>query len=230
MFIALILVVLLGAVGAVALLAGQSEALLSANFRQGQEAVYVADGALNRALTDLTGLPDWTQVLSGTATGSFADGSATGSKPLPAGGTAVLCCGGSTLTGELQLRAYGGSGWGADTPQWQMFSWGPAALWHNAAQIQSVFYSVVWAADDPADPIPPSWAVPAALGGRAGERAAGFSGPTHRRRSGWRTRSRRWPDGPRATHRLGRRADRGRRRAADRAAQGLPGPLVVPAG
>jgi len=151
LFLTLVLVVLLGAVGAIALLAGQSETLLSANFRQGHEALYVADGALNRALTDLAVLPDWTPVVSGVATSSFVDGPAIGAKPMPAGGTAMLCCGGSSLTGELQLRGYGGSDWGADTPQWRIYSWGPAADWLTPARIHSVFYSVVWAADDPSD-------------------------------------------------------------------------------
>jgi hypothetical protein len=150
-FLALILVVLLAAVGAVALLAGQSETLLSASFRQGHEALYVADGALNRALKDLTDLPDWTPILSGVATSSFVDGPATGTKPLPAGGTALLCCGGTSLTGELQLRGNGAGDWGADTPQWQVYSWGPAALWLTGTRIDSVFYVVVWAADDTSD-------------------------------------------------------------------------------
>jgi len=150
-FLALILVVLLAAVAAVALLAGQSETLLAASFRQGHEALYVADGGLSRALKDLTDMPDWTPILSGIATSSFVDGPATGIKPLPSGGTAVLCCGGSSLTGELQLRGNGGGDWGADTPQWQIYSWGPVTGWLSDTRIQSVFYVVVWAADDTSD-------------------------------------------------------------------------------
>jgi hypothetical protein len=151
LFLTLILVVLLGAVAAVAVLAGQSETVLSANFREGNEALYVADGALNRAITDLTALPDWTLVLSGVATSSFIDGPATGAKPMPAGGTAMLCCGGSSWTADLQLRGTGAGGWGADTPQWQIYSWGPAGGWLTPTRIHSVFYTVVWAADDPSD-------------------------------------------------------------------------------
>jgi hypothetical protein len=151
LLVALILVVLLGAVGAVALLAGQSETLLSANYRQGHEALYVADGALNRALKDLADLPDWTPILAGIGTSSFVDGPAIGPKPLPAGGAAVLCCDSASLTGELQARGYGGGDWGADTPEWRIYAWGPASLWLTASRIYSVFYSVVWVADDPAD-------------------------------------------------------------------------------
>jgi hypothetical protein len=150
-FLALILLVLLAAVAAVAMLAGQSETLLAASFRQGHEALYVADGGLNRALKELADMPDWTPILSGVATSSFVDGPATGTKPMPGGGTSVLCCGGTSLTGGLQLRGNGGGDWGADTPQWQIYSWGPAALWLTDTRIHSVFYVVVWAADDTSD-------------------------------------------------------------------------------
>lgn len=148
LLIAVILVVLLSAVAAVAMLSGQSETLLAANFRQGYEGLYVADGALQRAVKDLTALPDWTSVLSGVATSSLVDGPAAGAKPVPAGGTVVLCCSASSLTADLQARGNGGGDWGANTPQWQIYAWGPAAAWLPVDKIHSVFYTVVWVADD----------------------------------------------------------------------------------
>ncbi|MEO5896143.1 MAG: pilus assembly PilX N-terminal domain-containing protein [Vicinamibacterales bacterium] len=151
LFLAIILVVLLSAVGAVATLSGQSETLLAANFRQGHEALYVADGALQRAVSDLTDLPDWTAILSGVATSTVLDGPAAGSKPVPGGGTRVLCCGSSSLTADLQARGNGGGDWGANTPQWQIYAWGPAAGWLAADKIHSVFYAVVWVSDDVGD-------------------------------------------------------------------------------
>jgi Tfp pilus assembly protein PilX len=151
LFIAIILVVLLSAVGAVAMLSGTSETWLAANFRQGHEALYVADGALQRAVKDLTDLPDWTAVLSGVATSTVADGPATGARPVPGGGTVVLCCSVPSLTGVLQARANGGDSWGANTPQWQIYAWGPAAGWLPVDKIHSVFYAVVWVADDVGD-------------------------------------------------------------------------------
>ena len=151
LLLAIILVVLLSAVAAVAMLAGQSETLLSANFRQGHEGLYVADGALQRAVRDLTDLPDWTPVLSGVATSTVADGPAAGSKPVPGGGTLVLCCGAPSLTDDLQARGNRGGDWGADTPEWQIYAWGPAAGWLAADKIHSVFYAVVWVSDDVGD-------------------------------------------------------------------------------
>lgn len=151
LLLAMIVVMLLAAAGAAAILAAQSEVLIAASFRQAREAAYVAEGAVSRALDDLAANPDWTTVLSGTVVSTFIDGSATGSKPLPSGGTAVLCCGASSLTGDLQVRGNGGADWGADTPQWQIFGWGPASAWLPAGGVRSVFYTAVWVADDPAD-------------------------------------------------------------------------------
>jgi hypothetical protein len=151
LFLAMVLVVLLSAVAAVAMLAGQSETLLAANFRQGHEALYVADGALQRAVRDLTDLPDWTAILSGVATSSFADGPATGSKPLPGGGTVVLCCSAASITASLQARGNAGGDWGANTPEWRIYAWGPADAWLSADKIHSPFYAAVWVADDVGD-------------------------------------------------------------------------------
>jgi len=151
LFLAIILVLLLSAVGAVAMLAGQSETLLAANFRQGHEALYVADGALQRAMKDLADLPDWTAVLSGVATSTVVDGPAAGSKPVPGGGSVLLCCGASSLTEDLQSRGNAGGDWGANTPEWQIYAWGPAAGWLAADKIHSVFYAVVWVSDDVGD-------------------------------------------------------------------------------
>jgi hypothetical protein len=63
----------------------------------------------------------------------------------------VLCCGGGSLTDELQQRGHGGKSWGANTPQWRMFAWGGAPAWLAAGRATSPFYVVVWIADDVED-------------------------------------------------------------------------------
>ncbi|MEO6212111.1 MAG: PilX N-terminal domain-containing pilus assembly protein [Vicinamibacterales bacterium] len=151
LLLAIILTVLLAAVGAAAMLAGHSETLIAAHFRQGHEAVYVAEGALSRAIRDIADLPAWTAILSGVATSTFVDGPSDVSKRLPTGGMVVLCCGGSSQTVNLQVRGNGAGDWGANTPQWRIYSWGPASAWLPDGNIQSVFYTVVWASDDVAD-------------------------------------------------------------------------------
>jgi hypothetical protein len=151
LLLAIALVLILLAIGAAVSIASRTETLIAASFRQAREAVYAAEGAVALAVRDLDGIADWSMVLSGAVTSSFTDGAAIGPRTLPGGGAVVLCCGPSSLTGEVQQRAHAGRSWGADTPRWQIFAWGPASGWLPAGRIQSAIYVVVWAADDPAD-------------------------------------------------------------------------------
>lgn len=150
-FLAMIITMLLAAVGSAAILASHTETLIAANFRQGREALYVAEGAVARAMKDLADLAVWNAALSGAATSTLLDGPATGRKTLPGGGTVVLCCGAASLTGEVQLRGHGGGDWGPDTPQWRIYGWSPASAWGSDSQVRSPFYTVVWVSDDAAD-------------------------------------------------------------------------------
>jgi len=151
LLLAVVLVMLLTAVGSAAILASHAETLIAANFRQSREALYVAEGATARMMKDLTDLTDWSAALSGVATSTFIDGPADVEKNLPGGGRVVLCCGPASLTAGVQFRRTGGGDWGLDTPQWKLYGWGPASAWRTGDQIQSVFYTVVWVSDDAAD-------------------------------------------------------------------------------
>ena len=112
--------------------------------------MFVAEGGLARALQDLSPLTDWTPALAG-ASSTFTDGSAVGTKQLPGGDAAVLCCDAGSLTSDLQQRAHGGMRWGPNTPQWRMFAWGPSSRWLPGARALAPFYVVVWLADDVED-------------------------------------------------------------------------------
>jgi hypothetical protein len=102
-------------------------------------------------VSELAGLSDWTAVVSGGVTSTFAEGPMTGPRALPSGGVVTLCCDASSFTREVQQRAYGGADWGADTPEWRLFAWGPASGWLGAGRISSLVYVAVWIADDPHD-------------------------------------------------------------------------------
>jgi hypothetical protein len=146
LLIAIMVVLLFGAVAGTAALTARIETLIAANYRQGREALYVAEGALSRAIQDLSSFADWTPVLGGTLS-TFTQGSATGPRLLPGGDTVVLCCGAGSLTAELQQRGLGGSDWGADTPQWRPYAWGASSAW-LAAGPASPYFIAVWVADD----------------------------------------------------------------------------------
>ena len=148
---AILLTVLFGALAAAVTVATRTETLIGANFRQARETLHAADGAAALAIHELAGLPDWTLVVSGAVTSSFTDGAATGARRLPGGDTITLCCGPGSVSGDVQQRAYGGADWGADTPVWRLFAWGPADTFLGAGRIQSVVYVATWVADDPQD-------------------------------------------------------------------------------
>ncbi|CAN5827219.1 hypothetical protein BH24ACI5_BH24ACI5_09640 [soil metagenome] len=150
LLLAITLVLILAAVGAAVSIASRTDILIAASFRQSRDALYAAEGAVAHAVHDLTGIPDWDAVLSGAVASSFTDGIALGVRTLPGGDTVTLCCGLPSLTHEVQQRANGGRSWVDDTPQWQIFAWGPATDW-LPGRIDSVTYVVVWVADDPDD-------------------------------------------------------------------------------
>jgi hypothetical protein len=148
---AILIVVLFAAIAAAVTIASRVETLVAANFRQASETLHAAEGIAALAVHELSSIPDWTLVLTGGATAGFVDGPSAGSRRLPGGDTVRLCCGAGTITDDVQQRAYGGHDWGADTPRWQMFAWGPADRWLAPGRIDSVVYAVVWVADDPHD-------------------------------------------------------------------------------
>ena len=151
LLVAITLVLMLAAIGAAVSVASRTETLIAGDFRQSREALYAAEGAIALAVRDLAVLPDWTGVLSGATVSSFTDGAAIGLRTLPGGGSVELCCHAGSLSDDVQRRAHAGRSWGADTPQWQIFAWGPAAGWLPPGRIDSAMYLVVWVADDTAD-------------------------------------------------------------------------------
>lgn len=146
LLLAMMVVLLFAGVAAAAALTARIETLVAANFRQGGEALYVAEGGLSRAIQDLSSFADWNAVLAG-AVSTFTDGSATGSRTLPGGDTVVLCCGAGSLTNDLQQRGFGGSTWGSETPQWRLYAWGGASTWLSTSPTGAYFIAV-WVADD----------------------------------------------------------------------------------
>jgi hypothetical protein len=151
LLLAILLVLMLVAIGGAVSIASRTETLIAANFRQSREALYAAEGAIALAVRDLGDAADWSAVLSGALASSFTDGAAIGSRTLPGGETVVLCCSRPSLTDDVQQRAHGGRSWGPDTPQWQLFAWGPSSGWLAPGRIDSAMYLVVWVADDTAD-------------------------------------------------------------------------------
>ena len=145
--IALMAVMLLTALGAAVVMVTNTETGISANYKNSTEALYAADGAVERVVQDLLMVPRWNDILNGTAQSSFVDGSASATVQLPGGGNVKL----ETATQQLQADSDAAATWGANNPQWRLFAWGPINDMLPNDTIDSPMYVAVWIADDPAE-------------------------------------------------------------------------------
>jgi len=140
--LALLVTTLLGAVGVTLLLLSDTERRLSSSYRNDQATRYAAAAALERAIGDLASSPDWTPILAGAQASTFADG--TRRPILPSGQSIDL----DRITTQLQAASNGGASFGANTPVWRLFGWGPLAALEPATNLESAQYLAVWVADD----------------------------------------------------------------------------------
>ena len=149
--IALLLTVLLALLGAGLLTLTDTETLIAASYRHAQEASYGAEAALERAVSDLAALPDWTPVIAAPPANlqsSFDDGLA--SVRVPEGRIVSL----SALTADRQRdsdRIAGPLVYRADAPQWRLFAHAPIHDLLAAPASSPPLYLVVWVADDGED-------------------------------------------------------------------------------
>jgi hypothetical protein len=146
LIIALMSMMLLTALGAAVVMVSRTETAIANNYRNSQEALYAADAAVERVVQDLLMVPRWNDILGGTVTSSFSDGSAS-SIVLPGGGRINLV----NATTALQAESDTADLWGPNDPQWRLFAWGPISRLLDTTSIDSPMYVAVWVADDPAD-------------------------------------------------------------------------------
>jgi hypothetical protein len=147
LIIALMAMMLLTALGAAVVMVSSTETHISSNYRNGQEALYAADAAVERVVQDLLLIPRWNDILSGASQSGFVDGSAAGEKTLPGGGVMTL----TAATAALQADTDALNQWPGNNPHWQLFAWGPLSNMLPNDSIDSPMYVAVWVADDPAE-------------------------------------------------------------------------------
>lgn len=118
------------------------DALATSSYRDGMEAFYAADAALEASVDELAGATSWTPLLGGALSAWW---SASTSAPATAfAGSLNLVA----MTSALQTETNASAGLGANTPSWRLFGHGPiSAIWPDAGPVGDV-YVVVWAADD----------------------------------------------------------------------------------
>ena len=148
LIVALLIALLLGAVGASLVTLTTTEILLSASFRQSQEAAYGADAALELALHELSLVPDWSLVLAAppaNLTSAFVDGTM---QPVGPDGKVIDLIG---LTAGRQRDGDARDGPGADSPQWRLYAHAPLGDALGAPRLVPPLHIVVWVADDRED-------------------------------------------------------------------------------
>lgn len=148
LLLALVTTALLTALAASLVISASTETLISGSYRASQETFYAADAALERAIHELSLLPDWTLVLmapSSNLLASFDDGAGSGRTP---GGKPLSF---STLTGERQAESDARGSFGADRPVWRLYAHAPLESILPPGAIAAPAYVLVWLKDDGGD-------------------------------------------------------------------------------
>jgi hypothetical protein len=147
MIIALLATFLLTALAVGLVLVTNTETLITANYREGGDALYAADAGVERVMQDLLLAPRWNDILAGTtsARSGFFDG-----------GTAVTLGDGSSLsvsaaTQALQSDTDRANIWGANDPVWRLYASGHLSDLLPDGSIRNATYVVAWVGDDPSE-------------------------------------------------------------------------------
>jgi Tfp pilus assembly protein PilX len=159
LIIALMSTLLLTALGLGLVMITMTEAMISANFRDGGEAVYAADAGVERAMQDLLTVPDWNRILSGALQSSFIDGAPSGTRTLGDGSlldlsaaTNMMNCAKATTCSEADMNTWTlERPYSVNNPRWQLYAYSPLTEIIDTGTVVSPMYVVVWIADDPAE-------------------------------------------------------------------------------
>jgi len=156
MVVVLLCATLFLALGGALVAVVNTEATISATFREGVAALAAADAAVARVIADLPAAANLSDALTGAARSTFVDGAAIGPRPLPDGmvldlGTAtnIERCG-EVACSDAQMDAVTAERpWGVNNARWQVY--GSGWLRDLTPQIGDApnIYVVVWIGDDP---------------------------------------------------------------------------------
>ena len=156
---ALLVMVLMSALGAGLILITSSETMIAANFRSSQEARHAADAAVERAMSDVAVAADWNQLLDGAVRSSFVDGPPSGTRTLPDGSILDLSqienlanCHKTTMCSSAEMDAVTvDRPWGANNPRWQLYAYGRLKDVLPNTAVDSPYYGIVLVGDDPSE-------------------------------------------------------------------------------
>jgi Tfp pilus assembly protein PilX len=159
MVVALMAMTLMVALGTALILATMTETKIVTNFRNNSESLYAADAGMERALDDLLTVPDWNNLLNGSAKSALVDGPPTGTRTLADGTLLSLDevlnmadCQKTTACSSADMDAVTNERpWAANNPRWQLFAYGKLNDILPQGGINSAYYVVVMVGDDPSE-------------------------------------------------------------------------------
>lgn len=153
--VVLLSMILISALGLALTLLASTETRIAAHHRWSAETFFAADAAVERAILDLSGVGDWTDVLNGAFVSTSVDG-APGVRILTDGSrldlseaTDVLNCGHISCSSDELIANTAERPWGANNPIWRLYAHAPLSALSPSGSIDSRVYVVIWAADDP---------------------------------------------------------------------------------
>ena len=144
--VVLLATMLLTALAMTLVMVSSGETLLTANYRNGEEALYAADAAVERVVQDLLTVAQWNDLLkpTGNLQSSFTEGNTT--VTLADGSSIDLTKETTRIQGETDALDL----WAGNNPQWRLYAYGPVANMLPDG-VQSPAYVAVWVADDPSE-------------------------------------------------------------------------------
>ena len=131
--LAMMALVLLGALGASLVILASTEMQVAGNYALAQEAIYAAEAGLEIALHELATVADWDAIRAGPMLSAFVDGSPGGDRELSDGSLLNL----ADVTARL------------DTRGWRLFAFGPLNRLQRENDRHSTAYVIVWVGGDP---------------------------------------------------------------------------------
>ena len=149
---------LTAALAAAIILVTVVETTVSGRHRDGLEALYAADAAIEIAIGELSAVTNWDLVLNGTSRSTLSDGAPVGTRQVADGSiidldklTASVRCG-KDVCSDADINAIAADRpWGVNNSRWQLFLNGPLRSLVNLSDNTSRAYVLVWVGDDPSD-------------------------------------------------------------------------------
>jgi hypothetical protein len=151
LLLALMTAALIAAVAASLIVSTSTDLIITGSYRSSLEATYGVEAGVERAISELALLPDWSVVLAPPPSNivtSFDDGSAFTAGP---DGRRLSVPGLTAARQALSNTVYGPAEFGADSPVWRLYAHATLQTVLPPAVIAPPGYILVWVADDGGD-------------------------------------------------------------------------------